>query len=151
VAGGHPDTQNGRGERVRLKQLSVFRYLRQPRSATTLKKWRGEESPSVLRRRGCQQSLKRHGKLEMIAANRRVIMLNPSIRQEPRYEPAAVIPLKKDASIVEWLEKNNRMIPRDKVAEPDLTLEEDVELSELMDVDDISYDEDEDELVLDED
>ncbi|TRU52069.1 MAG: hypothetical protein EWV57_06330 [Microcystis aeruginosa Ma_QC_Ch_20071001_S25D] len=39
---------------VRLKQLSVFRYLRQPRSATTLKKWRGEESPSVLRRRGCQ-------------------------------------------------------------------------------------------------
>ncbi|NCR27521.1 MAG: DUF3134 domain-containing protein [Microcystis aeruginosa LL13-06] len=87
----------------------------------------------------------------MIAANRRVIMLNPSIRQEPRYEPAAVIPLKKDASIVEWLEKNNRMIPRDKVAEPDLTLEEDVELSELMDVDDISYDEDEDELVLDED
>ncbi|WP_287753959.1 hypothetical protein [Microcystis sp. M112S1] len=27
---------------------------RQPRSATTLKKWRGEESPSVLRRRGCQ-------------------------------------------------------------------------------------------------
>ncbi|TYT71957.1 hypothetical protein FXO09_06470 [Microcystis aeruginosa KLA2] len=54
VAGGHSDTQNGRVERVRLKQLSVFRYLRQPRSATTLKKWRGEESPSVLRRRGCQ-------------------------------------------------------------------------------------------------
>jgi DMSO/TMAO reductase YedYZ molybdopterin-dependent catalytic subunit len=26
----------------------------QPHSATTLKKWRGEESPSVLRRRGCQ-------------------------------------------------------------------------------------------------
>ncbi|AVQ72759.1 hypothetical protein B5D77_16870 [Microcystis sp. MC19] len=55
VAGGHSDTQNGRGERVRLKQLSVFRYLRQPHSATTLKKWRGEESPSVLRRRGCQR------------------------------------------------------------------------------------------------
>ncbi|TRU45652.1 MAG: hypothetical protein EWV49_09315 [Microcystis aeruginosa Ma_QC_Ch_20071001_S25] len=54
VAGGHSDTQNGRVESVRLKQLSVFRYLRQPRSATTLKKWRGEESPSVLRRRGCQ-------------------------------------------------------------------------------------------------
>ncbi|MFN9673814.1 MAG: DUF3134 domain-containing protein [Microcystis sp.] len=87
----------------------------------------------------------------MIAVNRRVIMLNPSIRQAPRYEPAAVIPLKKDASIVEWLEKNNRMIPRDKVAEPDLTLEEDVELSELMDVDDIGYDDDEEELVLDED
>ncbi|TRU51392.1 MAG: hypothetical protein EWV91_05360 [Microcystis aeruginosa Ma_QC_Ca_00000000_S207] len=29
---------------------------RQPHSATILKKWRGEESPSVLRRRGCQIS-----------------------------------------------------------------------------------------------
>jgi len=54
VAVRHSDTENGRVESVRLKQLSVFRYLRQPRSATTLKKWRGEESPSVLRRRGCQ-------------------------------------------------------------------------------------------------
>jgi len=27
---------------------------RQPHSATILKRWRGEESPSVLRRRGCQ-------------------------------------------------------------------------------------------------
>ncbi|WP_162467759.1 MULTISPECIES: hypothetical protein [Microcystis] len=43
----HPDTQNGRVERVRLKQLSVFRYLRQPHSTTILKRWRGEESPSV--------------------------------------------------------------------------------------------------------
>ncbi|TRT63810.1 MAG: hypothetical protein EWV67_10980 [Microcystis sp. M_QC_C_20170808_M2Col] len=56
VAVRHSDTQNGRVESVRLKQLSVFRYLRQPHSATTLKKWRGEESPSVLRRRGCQPS-----------------------------------------------------------------------------------------------
>ncbi|NCS05591.1 MAG: hypothetical protein GPJ07_02805 [Microcystis aeruginosa G13-07] len=47
VAGGHSDTQNGRVESVRLKQLSVFRYLRQPHSATILKRWRGEESPSV--------------------------------------------------------------------------------------------------------
>ncbi len=37
---------------------------RQPRSATTLKKWRGEESPSVLRRRGCQTALKQ-GKVEV--------------------------------------------------------------------------------------
>ena len=29
---------------------------RQPRSATILKRWRGEESPSVLRRRGCQKA-----------------------------------------------------------------------------------------------
>ncbi len=37
MAGGHSDTQNGRVESVRLKQLSVFRYLR--------------------RRRGCQNQL----------------------------------------------------------------------------------------------
>ena len=30
---------------------------RQPHSATILKRWRGEESPSVLRRRGCQRQL----------------------------------------------------------------------------------------------
>ena len=60
-AGGHSDTQNGRGGSVRLKQLSVFRYLRQPHSATTLKKWRGEESPSVLRRRGCQDLITEKG------------------------------------------------------------------------------------------
>ncbi len=77
-------------------------------------------------------------------------MLNPSVRQEPRYEPAAVIPLKKDASIIEWLQKQNRLIARDK-EEPEILLEEDVELSELMDVDDMGYDDDDDELVLDED
>ncbi|MBR8830027.1 MAG: hypothetical protein N5P05_003316 [Chroococcopsis gigantea SAG 12.99] len=78
-------------------------------------------------------------------------MLNPSVRQEPRYEPAAVIPLKKDASIIEWLQKHKRLIARDK-EEAEVVLEEDVELSELMDVDDIGYDDDDDEeLVLDED
>jgi len=35
-------------ESVRLKQLSVFRYLRQPRSATTLKKWRGEDVNNIV-------------------------------------------------------------------------------------------------------
>ncbi|MCA2682576.1 MAG: hypothetical protein IM504_10185 [Microcystis sp. M038S2] len=35
---------------------------RQPRSATTLKKWRGEESPSVLRRRGCQRPSRSPGR-----------------------------------------------------------------------------------------
>ena len=47
VAVGHSETLNGRGESVRLKQLSVFCSLRQAHSATILKRWRGEESPSV--------------------------------------------------------------------------------------------------------
>ncbi|TRT67504.1 MAG: hypothetical protein EWV84_14145, partial [Microcystis sp. M_QC_C_20170808_M3Col] len=39
---------------VRLLLKKQHPGSRQPHSATTLKKWRGEESPSVLRRRGCQ-------------------------------------------------------------------------------------------------
>ncbi len=30
----------------------------------------------------------------------------------PRYEPARVIPVKREQSILEWLEDNNRIIPR---------------------------------------
>ena len=40
-------------------------------------------------------------------------MNNPSLHQEPRYEPAAVIPLKQEASLIDWLKANNRLIPRD--------------------------------------
>ncbi|WP_287754260.1 hypothetical protein, partial [Microcystis sp. M112S1] len=41
-------------ESVRLLLKKQHPVKRQPHSATILKKWRGEESPSVLRRRGCQ-------------------------------------------------------------------------------------------------
>ena len=47
---------------------------RQPRSATTLKKWRGEESPSVLRRRGCQLVAQRHPQAKKI----KVVQDNPN-------------------------------------------------------------------------
>ncbi|TRT72412.1 MAG: hypothetical protein EWV84_06490, partial [Microcystis sp. M_QC_C_20170808_M3Col] len=40
---------------VRLLLKKQHPGSRQPHSATILKRWRGEESPSVLRRRGCQQ------------------------------------------------------------------------------------------------
>lgn len=74
-------------------------------------------------------------------------MYNPSLRQEPRYEPAVVIPVKYDSSILDWLKANDRLIPRDG---EDLksSLKEDEEISELMDVDD-SYDDDD--IDLDED
>ncbi|TRU45506.1 MAG: hypothetical protein EWV49_18620, partial [Microcystis aeruginosa Ma_QC_Ch_20071001_S25] len=39
---------------VRLLLKKQHPGSRQPHSATILKRWRGEESPSVLRRRGCQ-------------------------------------------------------------------------------------------------
>jgi|GEM_PF-2900105 len=41
-------------ESVRLLLKKQHPVKRQPHSATILKKWRGEESPSVLRWRGCQ-------------------------------------------------------------------------------------------------
>lgn len=75
-------------------------------------------------------------------------MYNPSLRQEPRYEPAVVIPVKYDSSILDWLEANDRLIPREQ-EEAKSTLKEDEEISELMDVDD-GYDDDDD-IDLDED
>ena len=80
-------------------------------------------------------------------------MQNPSLRQEPRYEPARVIPVNKDSSIIEWLERTGRLIPREK-EERELILEDELELSEFMDSDDtydIDIDDDGDEIVIDED
>lgn len=65
-------------------------------------------------------------------------MHNPSLRQEPRYEPAPVIPVNKDSSIIEWLERTNRLIPREK-EDHELLLEDELEISEFMDTDD-TYD-----------
>jgi hypothetical protein len=79
-------------------------------------------------------------------------MYNPSLRQEARYEPASVIPINKDTSLLDWLAATHRLIPRETQESEDL-LEEDIEISELMDVDDHVYDDldDDDDLDLDED
>jgi hypothetical protein len=37
----------------------------------------------------------------------------PSLHQEPRYEPASVIPLKQEISLLDWLKANNRLIARE--------------------------------------
>ncbi len=68
-------------------------------------------------------------------------MYNPSVRQESRYEPASVIPLKTDSSILEWLRNSGRMMPRDKeeVEKNQINLEEDIDISGLID-DDPGYD-----------
>ncbi len=39
-------------------------------------------------------------------------MKNYALRTEPRYEPARVIPVKRQQSLLEWLEQRNRIIPR---------------------------------------
>ncbi|MDJ0719402.1 MAG: DUF3134 family protein [Prochloraceae cyanobacterium] len=40
-------------------------------------------------------------------------MKNRALRTEPRYEPATVIPVKREQSLLEWLEANNRIIYRE--------------------------------------
>ncbi len=78
-------------------------------------------------------------------------MYNPSVSQEPRYEPAAVIPIKDDMSLVDWLKETNRFIPREKVEEEEKS-DEDVDLSDFIDNDDGMYDDDsDDDMDLDDD
>ena len=52
-------------------------------------------------------------------------MYNPSLRREPRYEPASVIPLKQDNSILEWLKASGRLMARDEKEDPELITAED--------------------------
>lgn len=70
-----------------------------------------------------------------------VLVYNPSIRLTPRHEPADVIPSKPDSSLINWLETSGRMLPRDP-SETETYLEEEEEISELIAVDDNSYDDD---------
>ncbi|MEB3249610.1 MAG: DUF3134 domain-containing protein [Microcystaceae cyanobacterium] len=70
-------------------------------------------------------------------------MYNPSLRQEPRYEPAAVLPITRETSLLDWLRTSNRLIFREKEESVAEVLLDDVEISELMgDVDDGLYDDD---------
>ena len=67
-------------------------------------------------------------------------MYNPSLRRQPRYEPAAVISLNQESSLLDWLKANGRLIPREG-PEKEISVKEDEEISELMDGDSHLYDE----------
>ena len=56
---------------------------------------------------------------------------NPALSQEPRYEPAIVIPLKQEASLLDWLKANNRLIPRESLEKDHQDSPDDVD--ELLD------------------
>jgi hypothetical protein len=73
---------------------------------------------------------------------------NPSLRQEPRSQRAAVIPMQQEASILDWLERSGRLLARDN-AEFDYLDEED-EINEIManDADAFDIDDDDDDLDL---
>ena len=38
---------------------------------------------------------------------------NPALKQQPRYQPAPVIAVQRNTSILEWLEAQGRLIERD--------------------------------------
>jgi Protein of unknown function (DUF3134) len=40
--------------------------------------------------------------------------INPALKQQPRYEPAPVIAVQRNTSILEWLEAQGRLIDRDE-------------------------------------
>ncbi|KGF72333.1 hypothetical protein DO97_09540 [Neosynechococcus sphagnicola sy1] len=76
------------------------------------------------------------------------MVYNPSLREEPREQRAAVIPLKPGASILNWLESSGRLLARDG---HDFDYPADgEEISELMGGDDNTYEvDDDDDEVLD--
>lgn len=70
-------------------------------------------------------------------------MDNPAVRQESRYEPASVIPLKNKHSLLDWLSSENRLIPRE-IEEETQILKEEEDMAGLMeDVEDNDYEDDE--------
>lgn len=73
-------------------------------------------------------------------------MRNSALREEPRDQRAAVIPLKNESSLLDWLESSNRLIARDN-QEPEY-LDDEEEIAGLMDVDDVTYDLDDDDDVV---
>lgn len=67
---------------------------------------------------------------------------NPALVQEARYEPAIVIPLKQEASLLDWLKANNRLIPREAADTEKVKAEDDLDV--LMDGDDDDFIDDSD-------
>jgi len=65
---------------------------------------------------------------------------NPALVQEARYEPAYVIPLKQEASLLDWLKANNRLIPREPVETEKVKSDDDLDV--LMDGEDEDFEED---------
>lgn len=67
---------------------------------------------------------------------------NPALHEQPRSQPAPVIPQQRDASILDWLESTGRLLARDN-GEMDYRDDEE-EINELMAGEDNSFDMDDD-------
>jgi hypothetical protein len=73
-------------------------------------------------------------------------MLNSPLREQPRNQRAAVIPLKQESSLLDWLQSSGRLIARD-VHESDVS-EDQEEITEFLvgedGIGDLDYDDDDD-------
>jgi hypothetical protein len=84
----------------------------------------------------------------VINLNVKIMITNPSLREEPRQQKAPIIESRVDSSIVSWLEGTGRLMERDPVAESPTTEEIDDELSTSLigndDYEEDDYEEEED-------
>jgi hypothetical protein len=71
---------------------------------------------------------------------------NPALSAYPRSQPAPVIPVSANASMLDWLETTGRLIQREASELPGYE-EEEEEISELMDGGDNSFDDDDDDVL----
>ncbi len=77
------------------------------------------------------------------------MIYNPSLRQEPRSQRAALIPPRQESSILDWLENSGRLLAREP-QDADFADDEE-EINALMATDDGAFDlDDDDDLELDE-
>ncbi len=67
---------------------------------------------------------------------------NPSLREEPRDKPAAVLQVRRQASILDWLEQAGRLRAR-QPGDFDF-VDDEQEINDLMGNDDADYEEEED-------
>lgn len=68
------------------------------------------------------------------------MVYNPSLHEQPIDEPATVIPVKQETSILDWLESSGRLLARDD-HEADSYLDDEEEIDQLMGSDEMVYDE----------
>ena len=69
--------------------------------------------------------------------------VNPALKQQPRYEPAPVIAVQRNTSILEWLESQGRLIDRDE-RDPAVSALDRSNLDEELFEDDRAYQEEDD-------
>lgn len=69
--------------------------------------------------------------------------INPALKQQPRYEPAPVIAVERNTSILEWLEAQGRLIERDD-RDPAVSALDQPNLEEELFDDDHSFQEEDD-------